>query len=140
MVKAQLRQPHKPETIGELAAGIAHEINMPTQYVATNIKFLGNSFRGLTENLKLIGLTRSNLNDNASLKKLADELEQMIDDENISYLAQNIPNAINESEERLKRISGIVKTVRQLAHPGETPKGCCNLNERINDATTVSAN
>ncbi|TIH12857.1 PAS domain-containing sensor histidine kinase [Marinifilum sp. JC120] len=140
MVEAQLRQAQKLESIGELAAGIAHEINTPTQYVTTNMKFLSDSFTELINSLKQVSSIRQTINENSPTGTINDAMAKLIDDSEIAFLEEDIPNAIKESEEGLNRISEIVKSVKQLAHPGETQKNYYNLNEIINDAITVSAN
>ncbi|WP_319542277.1 PAS domain S-box protein [uncultured Pseudodesulfovibrio sp.] len=143
VIEAQLRQSQKLESIGELAAGIAHEINTPTQYVSSNIQFLKDSFityekmleqcRELVERVML-------QDDGPSCVSLREFAENLLDEKELEYLKGDIPQALNESEAGLKRVAEIVRSVKQLAHPGEMNKSYHQLNEIVRDAVTVSAN
>lgn len=141
VIESRLRQSQKLESIGELAAGIAHEINTPTQYVASNLQFFEDAFKtyiGLSERCgnMLDFIAKSDISgDMDTLKELA---ENVMDREEIEYLNEDVPSALGESSAGLKRISEIVQSIKQLAHPGEMAKGYWSLNEIVTNAVMVS--
>lgn len=137
-IEAQLALSQKMESIGQLAAGIAHEINTPLQYVGDNTVFLQNAFGNLCEAIE---------DYRAVLKKvstgLVDPGEEGMELENrlkIPYLMQEIPEAIAQSRDGLNRVSQIVMAMKDFSHPGFKETMYADLNKAIESTVIISRN
>lgn len=139
-LEEQLRQAHKLEAVGQLAAGIAHEINTPTQYVADNTTFLGESTPQILELLNVCKEIRQQADAGSIPQELLLKFDRMVAHSDLPFLEKEIPRAIEQSLEGLERISRIVKAMKEFSHPGSNEKTATDINRAIETTITVARN
>ncbi|HSR54323.1 MAG TPA: two-component regulator propeller domain-containing protein [Acidobacteriota bacterium] len=140
-LQSQLLQSQKLKSIGQLAAGIAHEINTPIQFVSDNTRFLQEAFDDLLKVVTplrgLAGLEAEGADE--GLAPLIEDARKTLQECEIDYLAEEIPRAVQESQGGLDRVASIVKAMKEFSHPTAnlTPT---DLNHLLASTITVARN
>ncbi|MEJ2591119.1 MAG: ATP-binding protein [Candidatus Thiodiazotropha sp.] len=139
-LESQLLQAQKLESVGQLAAGIAHEINTPTQYVQDNTRFLQEAFASYYLAFSTLRKLRDRLAEADLDKQLLEDTDRILESLDIDYLTEDIPVAIEQSLEGLRRIATIVAAMKEFTHPGTDAKQPVDVNAVIDNIVTVSRN
>jgi len=139
-LEAQLSQAQKLKSIGQLAAGIAHEINTPIQYIGDNARFLQSVIADLFEVLQKFQRLLQSVRQGQTTPEQIAELEAAICAADLDYLATEIPSAIEQSLEGIKRVSEIVRAMKEFSHPGVTQKVALDINRALESTLTVARN
>ncbi len=130
----QLAVSQKLEAIGQLAAGIAHEINSPMQFIGDNNNFLRDSFNSILSYVKEL---EEGISNNEQIVKKINELKKKYD---YDFITEEIPSAIEQSADGIERVSNIVNAMKEFAHPGTKAKAHNDINKAIRNTVVISKN
>ena len=138
-VEEELRHTQKMEAIGTLAAGIAHEINTPTQYVSDNTSFIKDALEEINPLFQKLAVLIDTEKNMPIPPELVADLRAEAERAELDYLTEEIPRAVHETLEGIERISRIVRAMKQFSHPS-TEKAAADINRGIESTITVTTN
>ena len=133
----ELLQAQKMESIGTLAGGIAHEINTPIQYIGDNLRFIGESAGDMMNFFNKYDALKRDLSDKDVHLDTLKQCEDAFEDADIDFLLEELPSAIDQSQQGVKHVSNIVLAMKEFAHPTSKDKNTVDLNRIIERSVTV---
>jgi signal transduction histidine kinase len=139
-MELELRLAQKLEAVGQLAAGIAHEINTPIQYVGDSVHFLKTAFEDLQTLLDRYQEGIAALEQQPDQAKLVAVIRDAEDLADLDYLRDNIPSAVTRTLEGIGHVAGIVRAMKEFAHPDQREKSPADLNQALRTTLTVARN
>jgi two-component system NtrC family sensor kinase len=139
-LEVQLNQAQKLESVGRLAAGIAHEINTPSQYVGDNAHFLKDAFAQLVGILSNYTALKVAVKEGGDINGIMEEIERAESEADLKFLLEDIPKAVSQSIEGIEHVSNIVRAMKEFAHPGQEQMSHADINRALQTTVTVSCN
>ena len=139
-LEQRLAQAEKLESVGQLAAGVAHEINTPIQFVSENTRFLKTSFQSLLDIFSSITELLERCQDIAELKPIVAQVHAAIERADLPFLLSEIPLSIDQTLEGTNTVARIVRALNVFSHPGTTEFQKVDLNSELESTLTVSKN
>jgi PAS domain S-box-containing protein len=138
-MQVQATHTQKMEAIGQLSAGIAHEINTPTQYVSDNLSFLKEGWESMHALMVLYRQAFAGGDNSFSEKWKAQisEAEQKFDFE---FISAEMPKAIEQANDGVRRVAKIVRAMKEFSHPDTAEKSAVDINRAIETTVTVARN
>jgi signal transduction histidine kinase len=140
----ELAQAQKLESVGRLAAGVAHEINTPVQFVSDSVSFVREAMDDLSEIVdkyrELRNATQSEDNRVENVAAAAKAAAEAEDDVDLDYILENAPVALDRARDGLGRVAAIVRSMKEFAHPDRKEMAQSDLNQAIQSTLVIASN
>jgi signal transduction histidine kinase len=139
-IETELRLAQKLESVGRLAAGVAHEINTPIQYVSDSISFVRDvlpSLAGAIGRYRDLVAAVGGGGDVAAAALAARTTDEASD---LDYTLANVPEALDAALEGLGRVATIVRAMKEFGQPNRDERAMVDLNRAIESTLIIAAN
>jgi signal transduction histidine kinase len=143
LAQTELLDAQRLASVGTLAAGVAHEINTPVQFVNDSIHFLREASEDLFALVAPLQELKQAVADGApaaEVRALVEAASAAEDRADLDYLREKVPRAFERSSEGLDRVTTIVRSMKEFAHPAQKEMAPADLNRAIGSTLTVARN
>jgi PAS domain S-box-containing protein len=137
-LEIELRHAQKLESVGRLAAGLAHEINTPCQFISSNGSFLEGGFNDLVGLIGVYERLRKEVSGQSALASLLAELSEAEITADLDFLRERVPGALADIGKGIHRIAKLVAAMKEFAQPGQHEAGLIDVNLGLVSTLTVT--
>jgi PAS domain S-box-containing protein len=134
----ELRLAQKLESVGRLAAGVAHEINTPIQYIGDSVLFLQSAAADLRKLHMTYREAFQRLVNNEPVQDVEPAVREMEAQTDLEFLFKEIPKAFERTLEGVERVAQIVRAMKEFAHPDSVEHSSADINHAIQTTLTVA--
>lgn len=139
-LERQLAYAQKLESIGRLAAGIAHEINTPIQYIGGNISYFEGASERIAEAFEAYGALHEAVRSGGDVDAAARRVQEVLDSTQAMEFLEEIPDALADSREGVQRVASIVLAMKKFSHPDVETKKPVDVNAALENTLTIARN
>ena len=136
----ELAQAQKLESVGRLAAGVAHEINTPVQFVSDSVSFVREAMDDLSQIVDKYRDLRTATEKGANVAEAAKAAAEAEDDADLDYILENAPVALDRARDGLGRVAAIVRSMKEFAHPDRKEMSQSDINQAIQSTLVIASN
>jgi PAS domain S-box-containing protein len=138
-MEMELRMAQRLEAVGQLAAGVAHEINTPIQFIGDGVTFLQEAFEDLERVLAAYHSALDAVTQDPAHAYLREDMEAVEEAADLAYLHERVPAACARTLEGVERVASIVRAMKEFAHP-QSEQAPANLNRALATTLEVARN
>jgi PAS domain S-box-containing protein len=136
-LETELLHAHKLESIGRLAAGLAHEINTPIQFISDSVRFARDAILDLAPVHRGYRKLKVSAQAVPELEEVLAELTQIDAIADVTFLLDQLPGALERALEGLQRVAGIVRATKDFAYPTTRERRTANINKALTSTLTI---
>jgi len=136
----KLGQAQQMESVGRIAAGIAHEINTPIQFIGDSVSFLDEGFSDLLQLLEHFESLARAAERAAFEPELVSKLREIAEEADLDFLRSEVPASLERTREGVSRVAEIARAIKEFSYPDQREKEATDLNAALTNTLTIARN